>query len=40
MAGVLALSASQQFYSLVEVANRILPALSPLTVDPDKQVCF
>ncbi|KAI6221020.1 hypothetical protein M3Y99_01567000 [Aphelenchoides fujianensis] len=38
MAGVLALSATQQYYSLVEVANKILPALAPLTVDPDKQV--
>ncbi|KAI6189626.1 hypothetical protein M3Y97_00029000 [Aphelenchoides bicaudatus] len=38
MAGVLALSATQQFYSLVEVGNRIIPALSPLSVDPDKQV--
>lgn len=38
MAGVLALSATQQFYSLVEVGNKIIPSLSPLTVDPDKQV--
>ncbi|KAI6186856.1 hypothetical protein M3Y98_00178600 [Aphelenchoides besseyi] len=38
MAGVLALSATQQYYSLVEVANKIIPALAPLTVDPDKQV--
>ncbi|CAD5230294.1 unnamed protein product [Bursaphelenchus xylophilus] len=38
MAGVLALSATQQFYSLAEVAGKVMPALSPLTVDPDKQV--
>lgn len=38
MAGVLALSATQQFYSLIEVANRVIPSLSCLTVDPDKQV--
>ena len=38
MAGVLALSATQQYYSLVEVANKILPSLAPLGVDPDKQV--
>jgi SCY1-like protein 1 len=38
MAGVLAMSATQQFYSLIEVANKIVPSLSVLTVDPDKQV--
>lgn len=38
MAAVLALSATQQFYSLIEIANRVLPALSPLTCDPEKQV--
>ncbi|CAJ0582548.1 unnamed protein product, partial [Mesorhabditis spiculigera] len=38
IAAVLALSATQQFYSLVEVANRIVPALGPLTCDPEKQV--
>ncbi|CAJ0950369.1 unnamed protein product, partial [Mesorhabditis belari] len=38
MAAVLALSATQQFYSLVEVANRIVPALGPMTCDPEKQV--
>ncbi|VDN07426.1 unnamed protein product [Thelazia callipaeda] len=38
MAAILALSATQQYYSLVEVANRILPALSPITCDPEKQV--
>ncbi|CAJ0600613.1 unnamed protein product [Cylicocyclus nassatus] len=38
MAAVLALSATQQFYTLVEIANRVLPALAPLTCDPEKQV--
>ncbi|VDM59371.1 unnamed protein product [Angiostrongylus costaricensis] len=38
MAAVLALSATQQFYSLLEVANRVIPSLSPLTCDPEKQV--
>ncbi|ETN68432.1 HEAT repeat protein, partial [Necator americanus] len=38
MAAVLALSATQQFYSLLEIANRVLPALSPLTCDSEKQV--
>uniref|UniRef100_A0A7E4VMP5 N-terminal kinase-like protein n=1 Tax=Panagrellus redivivus TaxID=6233 RepID=A0A7E4VMP5_PANRE len=38
MSGVLAIGATQQYYSLVEVANRILPVLSPLTMDPEKQV--
>ncbi|GMR58326.1 hypothetical protein PMAYCL1PPCAC_28521 [Pristionchus mayeri] len=38
MAAVLALSATQQFYALIEIANRVLPALSPLTCDPEKQV--
>ncbi|KHJ96184.1 HEAT repeat protein [Oesophagostomum dentatum] len=38
MAAVLALSATQQFYTLIEIANRVLPALSPLTCDPEKQV--
>uniref|UniRef100_A0A183BLN9 Protein kinase domain-containing protein n=1 Tax=Globodera pallida TaxID=36090 RepID=A0A183BLN9_GLOPA len=37
MAGVIALSATQQYYSLAEVAQRILPSLTPLAVDPDKQ---
>ncbi|GBP65937.1 N-terminal kinase-like protein [Eumeta japonica] len=37
-AGVLALAATQQYFLLSEVANRILPALCPLTADPEKQV--
>lgn len=35
-----ALSATQQYYSLAEVAQRVLPALVPLAVDPEKQVAF
>ncbi|EGT55590.1 hypothetical protein CAEBREN_05906 [Caenorhabditis brenneri] len=38
MASVLALSATQQFYPIVEIANRIVPSLIPLTCDPEKQV--
>ncbi|XP_014372155.2 N-terminal kinase-like protein [Papilio machaon] len=37
-AGVLALAATQQYFLLAEVANRVLPALCPLTTDPEKQV--
>ncbi|CAH2094662.1 unnamed protein product [Euphydryas editha] len=37
-AGVLALAATQQYFLLSEVANRVLPALCPLTADPEKQV--
>lgn len=37
-AGVLALAATQQYFLLSEVALRILPALCPLAVDPEKQV--
>uniref|UniRef100_A0A1I7ZDA1 Protein kinase domain-containing protein n=1 Tax=Steinernema glaseri TaxID=37863 RepID=A0A1I7ZDA1_9BILA len=37
-AGVLGLSATQQFYTLVDVANRVIPALCPLTCDPEKSV--
>ncbi|KAK0409570.1 hypothetical protein QR680_004628 [Steinernema hermaphroditum] len=37
-AGVLGLSATQQFYTLVDVANRVVPALAPLTCDPEKSV--
>ncbi|MFH4976625.1 hypothetical protein AB6A40_003334 [Gnathostoma spinigerum] len=38
IAAVLSLSATQQFYSLVEVANRVLPSLCLLTCDPEKEV--
>ncbi|GLH15166.1 N-terminal kinase-like protein [Gryllus bimaculatus] len=37
-AGVLALAATQQYFLLSEVAQRILPALCQLTVDPEKSV--
>ncbi|XP_034941387.1 N-terminal kinase-like protein [Chelonus insularis] len=37
-ASVSALAITQQYYLLQEVANRILPALCPLTTDPDKSV--
>lgn len=40
MAAILALSATQQYYSLIEVANRIVPALSPMTCDREKQVNY
>ncbi|KAL1377690.1 hypothetical protein pipiens_016093 [Culex pipiens pipiens] len=38
VAGILALAATQQYFLLAEVANRILPALCPLTADPEKTV--
>ncbi|CAH1729958.1 unnamed protein product [Chironomus riparius] len=38
VAGILALAATQQYFLLSEVANRILPALCPLTADPEKSV--
>uniref|UniRef100_A0A1A9W6J8 N-terminal kinase-like protein n=1 Tax=Glossina brevipalpis TaxID=37001 RepID=A0A1A9W6J8_9MUSC len=38
VAGVLALAATQQYFLLSEVANRVLPALCSLTVDPEKTV--
>ncbi|XP_066598266.1 N-terminal kinase-like protein isoform X2 [Prorops nasuta] len=37
-ASVLALAATQQYYLLQEVSNRVLPALCSLTTDPDKGV--
>ncbi|GFR57907.1 N-terminal kinase-like protein [Elysia marginata] len=37
-AGILGIAASQNFYSLSEVANRLLPALCCATRDPDKGV--
>lgn len=37
-AGVLALAATQQYFLLFEVASRVLPALCPLTCDPEKTV--
>lgn len=38
VAGILALAATQQYFLLIEVAQRILPALCPLTADPEKSV--
>uniref|UniRef100_A0A914MUB5 Protein kinase domain-containing protein n=1 Tax=Meloidogyne incognita TaxID=6306 RepID=A0A914MUB5_MELIC len=38
LSGVIALSATQQYFSLNEVAQKVLPNLSPLAVDPEKQV--
>ena len=38
VAGILALSATQQYYQLTDIANRILPSICPLTFDPEKQV--
>lgn len=38
MAAVLALAATQQFYTIMEIANRVLPAVTPLSCDPEKQV--
>lgn len=37
-AGVLALAATQQYYLLAEVSQRILPALCQLALDPEKSV--
>lgn len=37
VAGILALAATQQYFLLSEVANRVLPALCPLTADPEKR---
>lgn len=37
-AGVLAMAATQQYFLLAEVAQRVLPALCPLTADPEKVV--
>ncbi|KRX70678.1 N-terminal kinase-like protein [Trichinella sp. T6] len=38
IAGILALSATEQFYPLKSVAVAILPALTVLMIDPEKQV--
>ncbi|XP_069116856.1 N-terminal kinase-like protein [Argopecten irradians] len=37
-AGILALAATQNYYELKEVANRILPPLCSMTMDPEKSV--
>jgi len=34
--GILALTATQEFYSPEDAAMKILPSLSMLTIDPDK----
>ena len=38
IAGILALSATQNFYSLKECSTRVMPALCHLIMDPEKQV--
>ncbi|CAG2167246.1 unnamed protein product [Oppiella nova] len=38
IAGILALSATQNFYSLRECSTRVMPALCHLVMDPEKQV--
>ncbi|XP_050439398.1 N-terminal kinase-like protein isoform X2 [Adelges cooleyi] len=38
MAGISAFSATQQYYPLVEVSSRVLPALCHVTLDPEKNV--
>ena len=37
-AGILAMAATQNYYSLLEVATRLLPALTLMTLDQDKGV--
>lgn len=37
-AGVLGFAATHNYYSLTEIAARILPTLCTLTVDPDRSV--
>lgn len=37
-AGVLGFAATHNYYSVTEIAARILPTLCALTVDPDKSV--
>ena len=42
-AGILAMAATQNFYHMSEIANRLLPSLCTMTRDPEKvvrdQVC-
>ncbi|KAH1001231.1 hypothetical protein HUJ04_013467 [Dendroctonus ponderosae] len=38
IAGVLAMAATQQYYPLTEVSQRVLPALCTLALDPEKSV--
>ena len=37
-AGILAVAASHQYFTLQESANRLLPALCSMTMDPEKLV--
>lgn len=37
-AGVLGFAATHNYYSITEIAGRILPTLCTVTVDPDKNV--
>lgn len=37
-AGILAMAATQNYYSLSEIAMRLIPALSVLTLDSNKSV--
>lgn len=38
IAGILALSATQTYYSLRDTATKVMPALCHLTMDPEKSV--
>lgn len=38
IAGIVGICATQNFYYLAEAANQIMPALSPISIDQDKQV--
>jgi hypothetical protein len=38
MAGIMALAATQQFYSEKEAATRVIPALAPLLIDADARI--
>ena len=37
-AGILAMAASHNYFTLEESAHRLIPALASVTVDPDKSV--
>ena len=37
-AGIMAMAATQKYYTSADIANRLIPALSVLTVDPEKSV--
>jgi hypothetical protein len=38
IAGILSLSATQNFYSLKDTATKVMPALCHMTMDPEKSV--